>query len=1193
MYSSTKNNSLIRQCLSTFVLCLIFAGSASAQNYYDHWAFGTNVHIDFTSGTPSLSCNTSINSSEAAAVWSNPVTGDFIAYTSGNIVYNGQNHNVLSNGTGLTANASSIESALILPKPGATLDEFYIFHNNVTNCYWSEADMSASTNGTIISKNNFLQATGTERCGTAPHGSTCPAYWLMISKSGNDSVAAYLIDTSGISSTPVVTATGISGGNARGNIVFSEDFTKIGMSVENKGMYVANFDALTGLTSSWVKIGNTTNGFGSAFSPDGTKVYYTSSFGGSVYQYNFSNTTQTYIGGSGLSYLALAPDGKIYISKYGQKNLGVIASPNAAGTGCAFAISGLTIPGPSTCVCRWGLPNPFHVDIGYNPAAPDTITLCPGEDTTYTTQVNGDTFLWNTGASGASIFLDTTGLYYCTIENGDCSSSDSIYLQFVDEVEISANTVCESDTTFFSHSTPMPAGNIISYAWNFGDGNSSTLANPSHVYNLGDTFTVTFEIETQTGCVIDTFLEVIVHPNPIPEFSFSNVCDGQSVELLDQLIVGSAPIVSRAWDIENDGTTDYATDSVNHQYGSFGVYTVEYRAEDALGCIDSVVKQVYIHPNPEADFFVDNQCLNIEHAFSDSSEIDQGTIAQWDWTFGDGTTGNAQHPTHTYATAGSKTVNLVITSDSGCVDSKTLSTQVYHLPVANFSTDSVCENVTAYFNEFGATQSGIVSQYFWNFGDGATSIVSDPDHNYAGPGLFTVTHGIVSNFGCRDSIQKNIRIYPKPQTAFGWLNNVCQGDPLPFYDQSIIDQVTPGGDQIVSWDWTINGDDFGTDPNPVFQTTSYQSFDVKLTTYSNYGCSTFVENTAFIFPKPKASFIQDPNCQDYPSEFESTSTIPSGLVSDWTWDFGDGSSSIIEKPDHVYALPGDYIIKLDIVSNKGCIDSTFRALVIPETPKVKFTVDPEIGCLPLRVTMRNQSFMYNGSMSYEWYINGKLSTRETNPFIWLTNDTLEPVTYDVRLVTTSELGCVAGSKQSEAVTVLPVPKAKFQFLQTDYSMFDPSINFNNISEHSVRWKWTFGDGTTSSDFAPQHYYEKHGKYDVDLRVWNAYECNDTAHQLLVLDPVTQLYVPAAFTPNGDGDNDLWGVKGFNEGNRYNIKVWDRWGHLIIETDDMEYLWDGKLADGRLAPVGVYAYYIVYRTSDDDLKELTGQFTLVR
>ena len=297
MIRSNSNRFLAVKRLAIVSLLLVCSNVGSAQNYYDHWAFGTNVHIDFTSGTPSVSCNSSINSSEAAAVWSNPATGSFIAYTSGNVVYNGQTHNVLANGTGLTANASSIESALILPKPGASIDVFYIFHNNITNTYWSEADVSIGTNGTVTSKNNFLQATGTERCGTAPHASICPAYWLMISKNGNDSVAAYLIDSNGISSTPVVTSTGISGGNARGNIVFSEDFTKIGMSVENKGMYIANFNNATGQTSNWVKIGSTTSGFGSAFSPDGTKVYYTSTFGGTLYQYNLSNSTQTALGG--------------------------------------------------------------------------------------------------------------------------------------------------------------------------------------------------------------------------------------------------------------------------------------------------------------------------------------------------------------------------------------------------------------------------------------------------------------------------------------------------------------------------------------------------------------------------------------------------------------------------------------------------------------------------------------------------------------------------------------------------------------------------------------------------------------------------------------------------------------------------------------------------------------------------------
>ena len=68
----------------------------------------------------------------------------------------------------------------------------------------------------------------------------------------------------------------------------------------------------------------------------------------------------------------------------------------------------------------------------------------------------------------------------------------------------------------------------------------------------------------------------VVHPNPIPEFSFENVCDGNSVTFLDQGIEGSATVISRSWDIENDGTTDYALDSINHLYSSFGTYSVEY-----------------------------------------------------------------------------------------------------------------------------------------------------------------------------------------------------------------------------------------------------------------------------------------------------------------------------------------------------------------------------------------------------------------------------------------------------------------------------------------------------------------------------------------------------------------------------------------------------------------------------------------
>ena len=96
-----------------------------------------------------------------------------------------------------------------------------------------------------------------------------------------------------------------------------------------------------------------------------------------------------------------------------------------------------------------------------------------------------------------------------------------------------------------------------------------------------------------------------------------------------------------------------------------------------------------------------------------------------------------------------------------------------------------------------------------------------------------------------------------------------------------------------------------------------------------------------------------------------------------------------------------------------------------------------------------------------------------------------------------------------------------------------------------------------------------------------------------IEPITTLYIPTAFTPNGDGDNDLFNLQGFNEGNHFEIRIWDRWGHLIMQADDMNFTWDGRLSEKILAPVGVYAYDILYQESNEEYREIHGQFSLLR
>lgn len=1176
------------------LLAVAMGNVAQAQKlYYNHWAFGNGVHVDFSSGTPSVSCNVSINALEGCASYSDQASGQFIAYTDGQTVYNGQNNNVLANGTGLIGSSTSIEAALILPKPGASIDEFYIFHNNTTTHYWSEVDMNSGANGTVVSKNNFLEGTSTERCGSVPHGTICPAYWVVVSRSTNDSIAAYLVDTSGIN-TPVISSTGISGGNRRGNIVFSEDYSKIGMNVESKGMYVADFDNVTGLATNWVKIGNTTSGFGSAFSPDGTKVYYTNSWSANLYQYDFNTSTETFLGSGASSYPVLGRDNKVYVSRYGQQWLGVVNNPNGAGAACNFVLNGLAIP--TGCQCRWGLPNPFLMDIGYHPPTPDTITLCPGEDTLYTTQVPGDTFLWNTGDTSASVLLDTAGLYWVTIGLGDCSSSDSVYLQYAEDVTIQASTHCLNDVTSFTHTTNMPAANIASYSWDFGDGSSiNTSANPTYTYAQADTFSVHFELETNTGCILEADTVAIVHPLPIPNFTFDHECDGDAVSFTNTSQEVEAPISAFAWDIDNDATVDYSTTDVTHTYAGPGGYSAELWAIDTNGCADSLLQLVDVYPIPVADFGAPNECHHDLHEFSDSSQLAQGSIVQWQWDFGDGNTSTSQNPTHTYLNPGDKNVTLIVTSSEGCTDEKSKFTRVYHLPQPSFTVGSTCENVDAVFNSTNVSPSGNIVTYSWDFGDGSGSSMPDPSHGYPGPGAYDVEFYVVTNLGCSDTVRQSLRVYPAPVTAFGFENKVCVGEPLPFYDQSVIAQATPGGDSIVQWDWQVNGGFFSDQQNPVFVSSSHTTISVRLTTTSNYGCTTWAENIGNVYPNPVASFVTDPECQHFPTQFTSTSDIAFGIVDQWQWDFGDGNFSEEENPEHIYDVPNSYSVHLHVTSSQGCVDSVSGALDVRESPITRFDITPQAGCTEFRANLVNESiFTQPQQMSYEWYIDSVKVSEDKNASVWLENDVRDTVVfYSVQLIGKAINGCETSFGMDELIAVYPKPKAYFTTDGDLFHMLEPEVAFHNFSETGVRWLWEFEDSTSSNHFEPVHAYQNHGVYTVTLTAWNAYNCPDTFAKTIELEPFTALYVPSAFTPNGDGDNETWGVKGFNEGHNFRVRIWDRWGHMIYEEHDMGFAWDGKLSDGRLAPVGVYAYEILFFASDYEPRELTGQFTLLR
>lgn len=820
------------------------------------------------------------------------------------------------------------------------------------------------------------------------------------------------------------------------------------------------------------------------------------------------------------------------------------------------------------------------------------------------TYTNLDTFWWDLGDGTVSLDTNPWHIYYsaglydvylvATDINGCTDTAHNlVYIHEAPNAAIGFGDVCKGDSVFFGDSTSLPIGYIAEWDWDFGDGSTNgQIADPVHLYNQSGYYTVQLAVEDNAGCVDTTDTVIQIYPNPVPQFSIQDACDGLDVILIDSSQEGLVGISSLEWDVENNGTVDYNADSVGHTYSTHGQYAVQLIVYDSLGCRDSLTQLTTVYPMPVADFEVPSVCFKENSVFQDSSTVATGYFTGWNWDFGDGSISTSNTPQYQFQTSGQHTIELKVTTDGGCQDSLTKNITVYHLPVAAVELSPNCENLPVNFIQNSTSQSGMITQYHWDFGDGGSSLSSGPIHDYAAPGLYPISLEVITQYGCADTVYDSIQIYPAPQAAFNWENNVCEGDPLPIFDQSNIAQSTPGGDNIVSWNWNVNGTPLTTQ-NPTYVTSNSEKIDVFLLVTSNYGCVDSTRNWPEIFPIPDAKFTEDMACTGLPSKFTDLSTISKGLVDNWSWDFGNGNVSDSADPTNVYLTSGDFKVKLVVKSNKGCLQETEHMVHVPVTPEVNFDIEPKVGCSPLAPRAINLSSIADGELTYKWYVNNEKYSDLTSPRLDLVNDTIETIFFNVKLVATSEAGCTASKKKSEIVAVYPRPIANFNFDRQSLDLFNPVILFENTSEQSVRWKWDFNDGKTSQAFSPLHDFQKSGMYHVSLKAWNEYNCLDTIMQVVKVDAITTLYMPTSFTPNGDGVNDFWSIEGFNEGGSFEIKIWDRWGHTMLHEKDINFTWDGKNSDNKIAQNGVYTYQILYQTSEGEYQEIHGAFTLIR
>ncbi|MCT4581186.1 MAG: PKD domain-containing protein [Flavobacteriales bacterium] len=677
-------------------------------------------------------------------------------------------------------------------------------------------------------------------------------------------------------------------------------------------------------------------------------------------------------------------------------------------------------------------------------------------------------------------------------------------------------------------------------------------------FNGGGNQTVTataFYIDpvTQSSSCVYAAVDLIVN-SPTASFSFNNTCQDETVAFTDASTpYGTTTLTSWNWDF-GDGNTS-TTPSPTHTYTTPGTKNVSLSIVSSDGCVATLTQTIDIYALPVTSFSANDTCLGDLTSFTNQTTISIGTIAAWAWDFGDGNTSTNQDDVHTYSADGVYQVSLTATSDNNCIISTTQQIEVFAEPLAAYSFTDDCLYEAVNFIDNSSINTGQIINWDWDFGDGNTSTDTSPNYTYTTDGTYTVTQIITSAHGCDDTLSQTITRFPVPAPSFT-ANPECLYTPITFVNTSTINAP----DNISGWIWNFgDGSVLSSEQAPTHVYPSEGDYHVTLIASSNNGCVATFDDTITVHPVPVASFSATEVCENEPpTQFTNESTITSGSILTTTWDFGDGNLSSLPNPVNYYSQAGIYTTQLIVISNFGCEDTIENPITVLEKPTVEFSSDLLEGCSPLCINLNDLSTTNNSSMiAWDWNFGNNTTSNTSTPQVCFENNSNEnDTTFNIELTVTNDLGCSETLLKENFITVFHNPIASFEASPPSTNMYLSNIEFNNNSIGADNYEWDFGDHETSNLFELSHTYQDTGKYTVTLIASTINNCIDTSELVIAIDAVTSIYVPNAFTPNGDGDNDIFNVVGYNL-QQAELSIFDKWGTLIYFTDDLTRGWDGE------------------------------------
>lgn len=1147
----------IRNTIIVFVFFLLVYGNKAAysQGEGNIWYFGNYAGLDFNTSPPTPLLDGQVNTSEGCASIADP-SGNLLFYTDGIKVWD-RTHTQMPNGFGLLGDPSSTQSGVIIPMPGN--DSIYYlfttpsFGSASIGFLYTIVNMNLNGGmGDVVptSKNTLLFSPASEKLAASFHCNNTDIW--VVGRSHQD-FYSYLITANGISSTPIITS-GIT------NPAYPYPY---GMKSSPNGKkiaacyYTANvtelydFDISTGQLSNPVILYHSSSDYGSEFSPDGTKLYVSLILTKQIYQYDLTasniDASKIVVGSTGGTYAGmpqLASDGKIYISEYQSGAVAIIHNPNALGTSCNLQPGALNLGGRNG---TFGFPtlisNFFSTPV--NVLTADTTCFSSSSNFSLSGILDEDSIRWDFGDPITGIFNSDTGLSvshtYSAAGNFNvqaivyypCRADtiyDTIYIAPLPVAAFSSANTCGAAPIFFYDSSSVSSG-TITWDWNFGDGSAnSTVASPSHSYSAVGNYSVMLVVTSTDGCKDTMNQNVSSNPLPVSNLTGNNVCLNVPTAFSD-LSTANNTITNWNWSF-GDGDSAILQNPA-HTYTSAGTNTVSLAVTNNFGCKDTNTTTVVVHPLPISNFSSVPKCFHDSTCFSDLSTISSGNITGWSWNFADlpsGLSNNStlQNPCHVFTASGLFNVTLIVTSDSGCQNAVLLPATIHPLPVAGFTSNSPCLNFPSAFADASTLTNGdTINSWNWNFGDGSlNSTITNPSHTYSTSGNHPVTLIVSSDEGCIDTVIQNVSVSPLPVSNLDG-NNVCLNAPTVFADLSI------GNNTISNWYWSFGDGNSAALQNPVHTYTSSGTYSVTLTVTNNFGCRDTNITTVIVHPLPVPNFSYTPVCFHDSACLANSSTISSGSITGWSWNFADAPSgpnniSNSQNPCHLFTSSGLFNVELTVTSDSGCQSAVQLPAIVRHLPVAEFTSDNS--CLNIPMVFTNASTLIDGgdtinSWNWDFGDGSAISTAANTSYNYNAAGN-----YSVLLIVETNNGCK--DTISHSVTVYSNPVAAFNYPDSGCApvcaqLIDVS---QALSGNITNWDWSFSGGSPSQSVSssPAICWNAPGTYDVQLIVTTYYGCKDT---LLMPNYIQVFAFPEAdfcITPSQNSVNtpsftfcDLW------------------------------------------------------------------------